>query len=77
MQAAVASRSDLSDLNPDQLVDTATAATFLDYSERTLIDWRQRGFGPRFVKVGDGRVKYRVRALVEWITEREQSSTNG
>lgn len=78
MHAAVASTPlKLSDLHPDQLVDTETAAAFLDYSERTLVDWRQSGFGPRFIKVGDGRVKYRVRALIEWSAAREQGSTKG
>lgn len=74
MQAAAPK---LADLHPDQLIDTATAARFLCYSERTLSDWRERGFGPRFVKTGDGRVRYRVRALVEWAAEREQQSTSG
>jgi predicted DNA-binding transcriptional regulator AlpA len=78
MHAAVASSAPkLSDLHPDQLVDTETAAAFLGYSERTLVDWRQRAFGPRFIKIGDGRVRYRVRALIEWSAEREQESTKG
>lgn len=76
MQAAMAV-APLSELHPDQLVDAETAARFLDVSERTLERWRARGFGPRFVKIGDGLVKYRVRTMVEWSAAREQGSTNG
>lgn len=86
MQAAVSSTStSLADLNPDELVDTETAARFLKYSARTLEDWRRESVGPKFIKVGGSRktkngggpVRYRVRSLIEWAAAREQGSTKG
>ena len=76
MQPAVVA-SPLAELHPDQLIDGMTAARFLGVATRTLERWRARGFGPRFVKVGDGLIRYRVRAMIEWSTAREQSSTAG
>ena len=69
--------SPLAELHPDQLICAMTAARFLGVATRTLERWRSRGFGPRFVKIGDGLIRYRVRALVEWAAAREQTSTNG
>lgn len=76
MQTATVA-SPLLELHPDQLVDAMTAARFLGVATRTLERWRARGFGPRFVKIGDGLVRYRVRALIEWGAEREQKTTRG
>jgi len=40
-----------------QLLDKRDAADALGISSRSLDAWRQRGYGPRFLKVG-GRIKY-------------------
>lgn len=39
-------------------------------SERTLANWRSKGLGPTFVKIG-GRVLYPVDLLVAWESRRE------
>ncbi len=63
-------RSDL-----DRLLRPAAAAEFLDFKERALEDWRQRGDGPRFVRVSKRAVRYRIRDLISWTEARLCSST--
>ena len=41
------------------LIDEDPAADFLDQSKRTLQAWRQRGGGPKFVRLSARAVKYR------------------
>jgi hypothetical protein len=40
-----------------QLLDKRDAADAIGIGSRSLDAWRQRGYGPRFLKVG-GRIKY-------------------
>lgn len=58
------------------LLDPKAAAAFLGgLSEWTLAEWRCKGNGPRFVKVGN-RVRYTPAALAEWIESRTVASTS-
>lgn len=41
----------------------------------TLANWRWKGQGPRFVKVG-GRVRYRLSDLAEWLDLQTRNSTS-
>lgn len=45
------------------LLDAAAAAERLSVSERTLIFWRGRGRGPRFVRLGDHTIRYAISDL--------------
>lgn len=45
------------------------AAAYLLTSSKTLANWRWRGVGPSFVKLG-GSVRYRQEALDEYIASR-------
>lgn len=56
------------------MLTESEAAHFLRASARTLQDWRVRGCGPRFVKVGS-RVCYQRNDLVQWIAAQTRSST--
>lgn len=57
----------LNDMNPDQLLDTATASAFLTIPEATLAVWRVRkNVMLPYVKLGKN-VRYRVRDLIEFI----------
>ncbi len=43
-------------------------------SARTLQRWRQRGFGPKFLRVGNS-IRYRQSDLDEWLSDRIAQST--
>lgn len=54
-------------------VSVGEAATRLGVEASTLANWRWRGVGPAFLKVG-GRVRYRLCDLASWLDS--QSSRN-
>ena len=46
------------------------ASRFLGLRERTLGEWRRRGIGPRYSRIGgrpNGRVRYSVADLHNWM----------
>lgn len=47
----------------------------LAVSRGTLANWRVRGSGPPFIRVGR-RIRYRREAVDEWLARREFSSTS-
>lgn len=53
---------------PDGRLDSANAAQFLGFSEKTLAIMRCEGTGPRFIK--RGRIFYFLEDLQAWIAER-------
>lgn len=54
----------------DRLLRPQEAADLLGVSVRTLADWRWKSIGPRYCRI-QGRPRYRVSQLDEWVTERE------
>jgi len=57
------------------LLTTPEAAAYLRLSPRTLENWRVRGGGPRFRKLGD-RVLYDQGELDRWQAARDRTSTS-
>jgi predicted DNA-binding transcriptional regulator AlpA len=57
-----------------RLVTPAELAEFLGVPAHTLAQWRSRGLGPAFVRVGR-YVRYRWSAVERWIDEREKTRT--
>jgi excisionase family DNA binding protein len=57
------------------LLTTHEAAAYLRLSPRTLENWRVRGGGPRFRKLGD-RVLYAQAELDQWQAARDRTSTS-
>lgn len=53
-------------LSPGQL------ASYIDISERTLEEWRRKGIGPRFVRIGK-HVRYKL-ADVDAYLDQEQKA---
>jgi hypothetical protein len=53
-------------VNPSGRLSEAEAATVLDMQGVTLSKWRQRSYGPPYIKAG-GKVSYRMIDLEEWI----------
>jgi len=58
-----------------QRLRTEEAARYLSVSANTLINWRHKGGGPDFIRVGRG-VRYDTRDLDRWLAERKQSHTS-
>jgi len=61
--------------DPPALVDQETAAERLGCEPLTLADWRYKGIGPRFVKVGR-LVRYAPEELQSWIEQNTCPSTS-
>ncbi len=57
------------------LLTTAQAAKYLALGQRTLENWRCRGVGPAFVRLGRV-VRYRVSDLNAWLSVRTFASTS-
>lgn len=58
----------------DEAVNAAEAAKMTGVPPATLATWRSRGGGPKFLKLGRV-VRYRRRALYEWMAARERRHT--
>jgi len=59
--------------NSDPLLDNNQAAYYLNLPPKTLNNWRSRGEGPRYIKIG-ARVFYKQSALDEFIAECEKAT---
>ena len=60
----------------DRAVATKEAASICGLSPRTLENFRLRGGGPEYVRVGGGKlVRYRLSALSAWMDKHTASST--
>ena len=59
----------------DRLITEQEAAEFLGVQVKTLQEWRTKGRGPRFVRLGTRMVKYRRRELISFSDDRLVSST--
>ncbi|WP_428408434.1 helix-turn-helix transcriptional regulator [Hyphococcus sp.] len=58
----------------DEAVNAKEAAKVTGVPPATLATWRSRGGGPKFLKLGRV-VRYRRRALYEWMAARERRHT--
>lgn len=59
------------------LLDTSDAAEVLGISPRTLEDWRWRGGGPPFFKLGRRMVRYRPEDLMAFALKSRFQNTAG
>ncbi len=57
------------------LLSTNDAAELLGLAPKTLRNWRVRGFGPPFLRLGS-RVKYRESDLQRFLEDNQFSSTS-
>jgi hypothetical protein len=65
-------------MNEPRTITSREAALIIGISEQTLRHWRQRGFGPRFVKYGKARnapVRYRIAEIERWMALQEMQGT--
>ena len=61
--------ADATAVSVDRLMTTRDVADFLQINPNTLEQWRVRGRGPDFVRVGS-RVRYRREDVEAWLRER-------
>jgi predicted DNA-binding transcriptional regulator AlpA len=56
---------------PEALASSAEVAEFLrDFPAKTLAEWRSRGIGPKYLKIGR-HVRYRWSDVLDWLASRE------
>lgn len=61
---------------PQPLASTAEVAEVLGIPEKTLVEWRYRGIGPDYLKVGR-YVRYHWPVVNAWLKEREHEGDKG
>ena len=61
--------------NPNQLMTEKEAASLICYTQRALQNWRLRGGGPKYVKIGRS-VRYQRSDVLEFIEERKRVHTS-
>lgn len=49
------------------MLTTAEAAEYIGFSEISLRRWRSQGTGPKYLKLGARRVRYRREDLDAWV----------
>ncbi len=60
----------------NELVDEKVAAGFLKVTPRCMQAMRQRGDGPRFIRISSRCIRYRRIDLRAWINARMRKSTS-
>jgi hypothetical protein len=60
---------------PGRLLTTDDVALRLGVSRHALEQWRGRGVGPPFIRVGDTRVRYALADLNTWLRQRVRRKT--
>lgn len=60
----------------ERLITERDAAAFLNFSVKTLRNWRVSGRGPKFVRASSNAVRYRLKDLIAWSEERLVESTS-
>ncbi len=58
--------------NLDRFGPTKEASAVSGYSERTLEGWRRRGVGFPYVRLNNGRCRYHLRTVVEYMLKRQR-----
>jgi hypothetical protein len=61
--------------DPDYLMTEGQTAELTNVAVKTLRNWRVRGDGPKFAKLG-ALVRYRRRDVVAWVEQRLLGSTS-
>jgi predicted DNA-binding transcriptional regulator AlpA len=61
---------------PDDLLSTRAVAEWLGVSVQFLEIGRHRGYGPKFVRIGPARIRYRRADVLAWLEERTFASTS-
>jgi excisionase family DNA binding protein len=63
---------------PRTYLTSQEAAEYLGVTDRAMIEWRRRGGGPPYVRLGgsrSGRVRYDVREIDAWMRAQTHAHT--
>ena len=63
-------------LQPLQLLNEVQAGEYLSLSHRTLQNWRVKGGGPKYRKIGAKTVRYHLLDLQVWLDATTRSNTS-
>lgn len=58
-----------------ELLDTKQAAAYLGLHPQTLADWRYMRKGPKWLKAGGRKIRYRISDIDRWLEENTEKST--
>lgn len=64
----------MTDQQPDEWMDTQSLAEWTHLPPPTLVQWRYKGTGPRFVRFGR-HVRYRRSDVEAWIAEQYREAS--
>ncbi|HEU0162620.1 MAG TPA: helix-turn-helix domain-containing protein [Rhizomicrobium sp.] len=67
----------MNSLDPKLVLTTTEAADLMGISPRTLEDWRWKGIGPAFFKLGPRLVRYRLADVEAFTFQTRQLNTGG
>ena len=59
----------------DELLPPEAVALWLGLSRSTLAIWRHKSKGPAWVALGKRRIRYRRRAVLDWLDARARTKT--
>ena len=48
---------------------SSDVADMLDLTTQTLMSWRKKGFGPKWIKINKNTVRYPIGDFEEWMDE--------
>ena len=60
----------------DRLLTAEQVAELLGLTKRCLANWRYRGGGPKYLKIGHKTVRYRYSDLMRWLEDRKFSNSS-
>lgn len=60
--------------HPEQLATSEQVADFLQIPVKTLAEWRSRGIGPEYRKIGR-HVRYEWPAVLRWVASQQPATT--
>lgn len=61
--------------DPDDLLDTNTVSIWLGVSRQWLEIGRVKSYGPKYIRIGPRRTRYRRSDVLSWLDERTHQCT--
>ena len=62
-------------MKDERLATPEEVGDFLGVPPKTLSNWRSQHVGPSYMKLANGRVRYRMSAVAEWLASQAVGTT--